>query len=463
MKNKLFIKTIPADRFTPVVVFRKLNAKVLLESATLEIGKSRYSIILLKEAFRIILDTNGVFRQDDKGVKNLSSNRKDYLKILKQYAKQIDVTSKNDLPIPACGIGYLGYETVTLFDKVKLSKQRDDIKIPDAIFIFGCIFAVFDHYKDEIHIAGIGKNNKIEREVDSVITKLLDNDFKAYEMNSTKFGYKGDIYEGKDDFIEGVKIIKEHINKGDIVQAVLSRKINIKTDLPPMDAYCRLRRENPSPYLFYFDFGDFQVLGASPELMVSLEDRTAMIKPIAGTRKRGQDKKEDLALERELLNDEKEKAEHLMLVDLARNDLGRTAKSGSVFPRDTFFVERYSHVMHIVSEIEAQLDKGYDAYDLIRTTFPAGTVSGAPKIKAMEIISKLEKLKRGPYAGLIGHFDINGNFDSCITIRSFVHKKDVYYVQSGAGIVYDSVPEKEFEETVYKAKASIRALGVDVS
>ena len=462
MRKKLFIKTIPADRFTPVVVFRKLNGKVLLESATLEIGKSRYSIILLKEAFKVVLDRKGVFKQDAKGIKKITSNRSDYLKILKKYAKQVDVKSKNDLPIPACGIGYLGYETVALFDKVKLSKQTDDLKIPDAIFMFGSVFAIFDHYKDEINIVGIGQDKAIQTEVNSFMDKLLDSDFQAYEMNTTKYGYKGNIDEGKKEFIEGVKVIKDRIIKGDIVQAVLSRKILIKTQLPPMDAYCRLRRENPSPYLFYLDFGSFQLLGASPELMVSLEDGTAMLKPIAGTRKRGQDKKEDLALERELLSDEKEKAEHLMLVDLARNDLGRTAKNGSVFPRDTFFVERYSHVMHIVSEIEAQIDKGYDAYDLIKTTFPAGTVSGAPKIKAMEIISKLEKLKRGPYAGLVGHFDINGNFDSCITIRSFVHKKGTYYVQSGAGIVYDSVPEKEFEETIHKAKASIKALGVDL-
>ena len=461
---KIHIKTIPADRFTPLVVFKKLEAKVLLESSLLQMGKSRYSIILVDEAYRLVLDSKGISKIEGKVKTLISKNRKDFIDVLKKETSLIKATKEYHIPIPACGLGYMGYESVATFEKVKLARQKDDLKIPDSVFLFGKTFVVFDHYTDEMHIVCIGydSDKECKKNIDNILARLMDEDFRVYKTDETKYKCNANINAHEKEFKDGVAQIKEEIIKGNLVQGVLSRRIDVKTDLPPIEAYSRLRRENPSPYLFYLDLGDFTLLGASPELMVGVDDTTAIIKPIAGTRPRGKSKQEDLDLEKDLLSDTKERAEHLMLVDLARNDLGRIAKAGTVSPRGTFFIERFSHVMHIVSEIEATMEKGKDACDLIKATFPAGTVSGAPKIKAMEIISSLEKTKRGPYAGLIGHFDINGNFDSCITIRSFLYKKGNYYVQSGAGIVYDSVPEKEFDETIHKAKASIKALGVDI-
>ncbi|MBF0484167.1 MAG: chorismate-binding protein [Candidatus Omnitrophica bacterium] len=463
MKKKIVIKTVAAERFTPLVVFKKLNARALLESAVLAIGQSRYSIILVEEAFRLMLDHQGV-HQVTAGVKRtLTKDKSQFIKLLKEAGKEVLTKENFGIPIPAAGLGFLGYETAALFDKIKLHQQIDDLKLPDSIFMFGSVFAIFDHYKSELHLLALDEDTSTAKaKLEGLALRLFDDDFRAYKSQDQHFDYTADIESGKSDFLKGVQIIRDHIIKGNLVQAVLSRRVKINTKLPPIDAYSRLRRENPSPYLFYLDFDEFQLLGASPELMVSLSGEIATVKPIAGTRKRGKDRAEDVELEKELLSDEKERAEHLMLVDLARNDLGRIAVAGKVSPVHLYGVERYSHVMHIVSEIEALMRKDCDVYDLIKATFPAGTVSGAPKIIAMEIVSQLEKTKRGPYAGLVGHFDISGDFDSCITIRSYIHKNDNYYVQAGAGIVYDSIPEREFEETVYKSKASIKALGVKI-
>lgn len=462
MPLPIHIKTIAADRFTPLVVFKKLEAKALLESAVLEIGKSRYSIILVEEAFRLVLDSRGVVKQTRYAEEVLSKNRSDYLPLLKQHALSVASDKGYGMPIPAAGVGYLGYETASLFDKIRFAPQTDDLGLPDAVFFFGSLFTIFDHYKDELHIISVDYDGQGQKKIDAAAERLLDFDFRAYQADDELYQCHGDIFAGKEAYVTGVEKLRDHIINGDIVQAVLSRRIKIETLLRPLDAYCRLRRINPSPYLFYLDFDDFQLFGSSPELMVSLNDGTATIKPIAGTRPRGKTRQEDIALEKELLADSKECAEHLMLVDLARNDLGRTAQSGTVVPRGLSMVERYSHVMHIVSEIESQMAKGYDAYDLIQATFPAGTVSGAPKIKAMELLSHYESEKRGPYAGLVGHFDTQGNFDSCITIRSLVYKDGAYYIQTGAGIVYDSVPEKEFQETMNKAGAMIKSLGITI-
>jgi len=463
MALPIYIDKLAADRFTPLVAFKKLRAKALLESAVLEIGKSRYSILLVEEAFRLILDQRGVVKQQGTEQKVLSQDPRTYLDHLKSFAQDVRATKNYGIPIPAAGLGYLGYETAAFFDKIHLKKQIDELRIPDAIFLFGSLFLIFDHYKDEIAIVALDYDGQGRQRIRETKERLMDFDFRAYQTEDEFYQWSGDVESGKQEFIDGVKALKEHIVAGDIVQAVLSRRIRIETHLDPLDAYCRLRRLNPSPYLFYLDFDEFKLLGSSPELMVSLSDGTATIKPIAGTRPRGETRQKDLALENDLLQDEKELAEHLMLVDLARNDLGRTARPGSVTPRALNTVERYSHVMHIVSEIEAQIAKGFDAYDLIRTTFPAGTVSGAPKIMAMELVSRFESLKRGPYAGLVGHFDITGNFDSCITIRSLIYKGGAFYIQAGAGIVYDSVPEKEFDETMNKAGAMIKSLGIDAA
>ena len=259
-------------------------------------------------------------------------------------------------------------------------------------------------------------------------------------------------------FEEIVRAAKEHIAAGDIFQVVLSQRLSRRTSAQPFDIYRALRRLNPSPYMFFFDFGTiddqpYHVIGASPEMLVRLEGRTATVRPIAGTRRRGSTPTEDAALEQELLADPKERAEHVMLVDLGRNDLGRVCEYGTVHAPDLFVVERYSHVMHIVSQVEGQLRDGIDAFDLLRATFPAGTVSGAPKVRAMEIIRDLEQLDRGLYAGAVGYFSYDGAMDTCIAIRTMQMQGDVVSIQAGAGIVADSDPASEYQETLNKAKA----------
>ena len=262
----------------------------------------------------------------------------------------------------------------------------------------------------------------------------------------------------KDEFKAMVAKAKEYILAGDIIQVVLSQRFHTKTPLKPFSIYRALRHINPSPYLFYLKLDDIIQIGSSPEILVRLEEDEMEVRPIAGTRKRGANEKEDLALEQDLLADPKECAEHLMLVDLGRNDLGRVAQYGTVEVRDLLVVERYSHVMHIVSGVHADIEPGKNQFDVLKACFPAGTVSGAPKIRAMEIIEELEPERRGPYAGAVGYFGFSGNMDTCITIRTFVMKGDDLWVQAGAGIVADSDPEKEFEETVNKSRGLRRAV-----
>jgi anthranilate synthase component 1 len=253
---------------------------------------------------------------------------------------------------------------------------------------------------------------------------------------------------------------KEYIRAGDIIQVVLGQRFQVPTKATPLDIYRALRSVNPSPYMFLLDFEDFQLVGASPEVHVRCEDGQVEIRPIAGTRWRGKTPEEDLRLEKELIADEKERAEHVMLVDLARNDIGRVCDYGSVRVPEFMVIERYSHVMHIVTEVEGRLQQGRSAYDLMRATFPAGTVSGAAKVRAMQIISELEATQRGTYAGAVGYFSFNGNLDSCITLRTALLKNGIAYVQAGGGIVADSVPQYEFDETVNKAKAMINAIAL---
>ncbi|MCC6347411.1 MAG: chorismate-binding protein, partial [Nitrospirales bacterium] len=260
------------------------------------------------------------------------------------------------------------------------------------------------------------------------------------------------------DFLKAVEKTKEYVMSGDIVQAVLSQRFETQADTSPFDIYRALRVMNPSPYMYYLDTGEAQLVGASPEILVRLEGDVITLRPIAGTRKRGETEERDRELEEDLKKDPKEVAEHIMLVDLGRNDVGRVAETGSVQVTDLMRVERYSHVMHLVSNVEARLKKGLDAFDVFRACFPAGTVSGAPKVRAMEIIEELEPTKRGTYAGAVGYFSYSGNTDTCITIRTLLVKNGTIYVQAGAGIVADSVPENEYMETVNKAMAMMKAV-----
>lgn len=371
-----------------------------------------------------------------------------------------------DLPCPAGGVGYLSYEFARFCDDISLQSREEDLTGYDGVFLFGHVFLVFDHYTDLIYLIGL---NYAEHEVD--LEQALDE--TEEQINDLNFNYltaKQREYEatlilpGKDreQFCRGVEFLKKEIVAGNLLQAVLSRRLEIQTEQPAIEAYRNLRSSNPSPYLFYLDFGEYQIFGSSPEMHVKVKEGRVQIRPIAGTRRRGADNREDEELARELQGDEKEQAEHLMLLDLARNDLGRFCKPGSVEVTEDRQVEKYSHVMHMVSRVEGELKQDKNGTDAIRATFPAGTVSGAPKIRAMETLDKLESRRRGFYAGLVGYFEPEGQLDSCITIRSALKKGDRMYIQAGAGIVYDSDAGREYEETREKLGALAKALGVEV-
>ncbi|MBI4399355.1 anthranilate synthase component I family protein, partial [Candidatus Micrarchaeota archaeon] len=346
------------------------------------------------------------------------------------------------------------YDLVRFFEKLP-STLPDNLKIPDIYFVIHRNAIIFDHNSNKIHFV----THLLKDEV-SDLKKLVDTVNTGPELRlDTKIDYtKVESNTSKEKFIEIVEKAREYIRIGDIFQVVLSRRVDVTTKRDPIAIYFDLRKINPSPYMFYLDYGDFQVLGASPEIQVRVENDKIEMRPIAGTRGRGSTDKEELSIERELLGDDKERAEHTMLVDLCRNDLGRISEFGSVKEPELFIVERYSHVQHIVSHVVGKLKKGFDSFDVFRATFPAGTVSGAPKVRAMEIIEELEKESRGTYAGIVGYFDLKGSMDTCITIRSILVKDGKASVQAGAGIVLDSNPNNEWIETKRKANACIKAI-----
>jgi anthranilate synthase component 1 len=370
-------------------------------------------------------------------------------------------------------VGYLGYDAIRFFEP-KLDRPGESSQLspglPDGLYLLTDTLVAFDHARGRLliivnaHLNGAADAaygaaiDRIDRIVDRLSAPLPARSTQHASSASTlasNFTPAG--------FEEIVRIAQGHIAAGDIFQVVLSQRLSRRTSAQPFDIYRALRRLNPSPYMFFFDFGTiddqpYQVIGASPEMLVRLEGRTATVRPIAGTRRRGSTPTEDAALEQELLADPKERAEHVMLVDLGRNDLGRVCDYGTVHASDLFVVERYSHVMHLVSQVEGRLRDGVDAFDLLRATFPAGTVSGAPKVRAMEIIRELEQLDRGLYAGAVGYFSYDGAMDTCIAIRTVQMLGNIVSVQAGAGIVADSDPASEYQETLSKAKALAAAI-----
>lgn len=466
-KNSLsyYQKKVPGDKFTPCALAIKLEAKCLLESSSLSGGHSRYSILMVDEAFRIVQEGDICYRRSKRGKERISREGEDILHVLQKMAafhKGID----EEFPIPAGGIGYLSFEFAAYCDDIEFVDREDPLKLPLGEFLFGHVYLIFDHYTDEINLIGLNYPDfqiNLEKAVQAVEKKIFDYNFNYLtEENRNSKGTLLPDPENEKNYLAMVRELKDEIIKGNLLQAVPSRRLTIHTQQTAMDAYRNLRSSNPSPYQIYFDFGDYQLLGASPEVHVKVCHGQAIIRPIAGTRRRGQNEIEDRALEKELLTDEKERAEHFMLVDLARNDLGRVCKAGSVQIQDMMSIERYSKVMHIVSEVVGDLREGITAGDVIRATFPAGTVSGAPKIQAIKTISRLENINRGFYAGLAGYFDADGSLDSCITIRSALKKDDFLYLQAGGGIVYDSDPERELEETKEKMRAVALAAGIEV-
>lgn len=472
--NEIY-KCISSERYTPYSLARKIGAKAILESASFQKGRQRYSILLTKEAFKVQQDDDGVFfiidgkkipfKSEKPSFDALGHTKpQDILDALNYVALQHkDFKEASGIPLPASGMGYLSYEFAKRCDNIRFFEQQDELSIPECLFIVGHIYIIFDHFTETIHIFALNYNEHkidLENAVENLISRFNDMDFSYIEDVNKPFEYKmlTDIEKSKQEYISKVTELKKHIIEGAIIQAVPSRRVQIECKAPAIKVYGKLRKINPSPYMFYLDFTDFKLTGASPESLVTVKNGKATIHPIAGTIRRGKNEAEDEKLSLELSSNPKEKAEHLMLVDLARNDLGRVSEKGSVKVSQYMECEKFSHVIHLVSSTEGKVKKEIEPIQVLRAAFPAGTVSGAPKISAMQILSRLEKTKRKFYAGAVGYIQNNGDLDFCITIRSALEKNNIWTLQAGGGIVYDSNPEREFTETSEKLGALIDTL-----
>jgi len=469
------VATLVADLETPVSAYLKLAAgrrgnMFLLESVEGGAQRGRYSMIGL--------DPDLVFRSTGAGaeINRVAATDAEAfqpcpgkpLDVLRALLKESHIELPQAMPPMSAGVfGYLGYDMVRQMERLPAAKP-DKIGVPEALLIRPTVMVVFDAVRDEMSVvtpirpaAGVAARaawEAAEARLDAVVAALegpLDHAFPA--VDPKLMADKAVSNTSDDEFLAMVAKAKEYIAAGDAFQIVLSQRFTSRFELPAFSLYRALRRVNPSPYLSYLDFGGFQIVVSSPEILVKVRDGKVCIRPIAGTRWRGRSPTEDDALAAELLADPKERAEHLMLLDLGRNDVGRVARIGTVKVTDSFFVERYSHVMHIVSNVEGELRNDCDVVDALSAGFPAGTVSGAPKVRAMEIIDELEKDKRGIYAGCIGYFGAGGEMDTCIVLRASIVKDGLMHVQAGAGIVYDSDPASEHRECVNKSQALFRA------
>ena len=465
------VRELPADLETPISVYLKLAGKspsFLLESVTGGEHVARYSFIGtdLQDAF--VLKGNGwqMHSRQNVGLLPINENQTP-LDVLRDYLGLEATPKTSDLPRFSGGlVGYMGFETVQYFEPtLPLTPHAD---LPEAIFLLADTIIAFDHAYGKLLLIATAHSEADTPDAEARLDEL-ENSLDAPLPEMEKSDERGKASELQsnftfDEFCESVEIAKEYIAAGDIFQVVLSQRLSRNTSASPLEIYRSLRMINPSPYMFFFDFahltGDepLYLIGASPEIHVRLEDGMASLRPIAGTRPRGATPEEDNRLADELLSDPKERAEHVMLVDLGRNDLGRVCEYGTVKVPEQLIIERYSHVMHIVSHVEGQIRPEFDAFDLLEATFPAGTVSGAPKVRAMEIIKELEKQPRGVYAGAVGYISYDGSSDTCIAIRTMVMQGQEISVQAGAGVVADSVPATEYQESINKAKALFAAV-----
>jgi len=463
--SELFLaRTLAGEKYTPFGLAGKLNSKVILESSSLSRGRERYSLLLVQEAFQVWQEGKTIILR--KGSERRVMEGRDILDVLVEIASRHG-DFRTDFPFPAGGIGFLSFEFASFCDSFGLPNRPDSLGLPLAAFIFGHVYVVFDHYTDQIHLIGLNyeKENKIdlEKALDDVEARIGDLNFNYMVEKLTEYpAIIASSIQESEDYKEAVSRVRQEIIKGNLLQAVPSRRLEIATQMTAFDVYRTLRSSNPSPYQFYLDFGPWQLFGTSPEMHVKVRNRRVILRPIAGTRRRGKNEAEDRSLASELTADEKEKAEHLMLVDLGRNDLGRICKVGTVEVSKSMVIEKYSKVMHMVSQVEGDLADDKNAIDAIRATFPAGTVSGAPKIQAVKTIASLEKMTRGFYAGLVGYLESGESLDTCITIRSALKKENRLFLQAGGGIVYDSNPDRELEETNEKLRAIAAAAGVKV-
>ncbi|MBI1390081.1 MAG: anthranilate synthase component I [bacterium] len=464
-------RVIMADLETPVTAFMKLTRDdphaFLLESVENGERLGRFSFLGCRPSRRFYCKNNQLTVTDGESSETFEVARgNDPLTHLEQFIKRFEPAPVEGLP-PFYGglVGFLGYEMIQYFEKFNL-QNRDDYDIPDAAFFYADTVVAFDHFDRTIrviHNAFIDGDPRAAydaavKKIDEIVERLRE------PLPPVSFGagretppeVKTNVEP--ETFKQSVDRSKEYIRAGDICQVVVGMRSEVEVQSTPLDLYRALRRVNPSPYTFFFRCDDFCLVGGSPEILVKLTEDRVTYRPIAGTRRRGKTTEEDLFFEKELINDPKEQAEHIMLVDLGRNDIGRVCRFHSVEVTDLMYVERYSHVMHLVSNVEGDLLPDRDGFDLMRAVFPAGTVTGAPKIRAMQIIEELETTKRGPYSGALGYIGLSGDMDFCITLRTIVVTGGKAYVQAGAGIVADSDRDLEYKEVMNKSRAMLRAI-----
>lgn len=468
-RSQLLRLGVSSDLDTPVSLYLRLArgcpCAFLLESVTGGESRGRFSVIGVDPD--LIWRCRGAQAETAFGGGDFQPESDPPLKSLRTLLDSCGMDLPAGAPPMSAGLfGYLGYDMVRLSERLP-PPNPDPLDLPDALLLRPGLLAVIDNVRDETMLcAPVWHRSDMDADaawhyaqerlawaIKRIETPLAlprasasNGDHLDFEAHTSPESYRSAVLKAK-----------EHIRAGDIFQVVPSQRWSLDYDHPPFDLYRALRRTNPSPYMFYFEFGGFQVAGASPEILVQCRDRRITLRPIAGTRPRGDTEEEDRKLEQELLTDPKERAEHLMLLDLGRNDVGRVAKVGTVRPTEQFTVERYSHVMHIVSNVEGELRDDLNAIDALLAALPAGTVSGAPKIRAMEIIDDLESLKRGVYAGALGYFSASGDMDTCIALRTAVFKDGQMHIQAGGGVVHDSDPDTEYQETVQKSWALRRA------
>ncbi|HEY7097596.1 MAG TPA: anthranilate synthase component I [Terriglobales bacterium] len=465
------VKSVTADLLTPVSAFLSVAAKepnaFLLESVEKGEQIGRYTFLGTRPYMQVRISGADIEIQRGKKREKQTGNAFQVLKTLLREHRPALVPGLP--PFTAGAVGYFAYDIVRQLENIGEHAKRD-VSLPDGELMFFDRLLAFDHLRHQIHIIATADltRDKPRAAYDRAVADIAAIEqklqsglrpghwFRSTSSPDAKLRVHAEVSRKK--FIRSVEQAKEYIAAGDVFQVVLSQRLDFSAGVAAFDIYRALRTVNPSPYLYYLRSGDIHILGSSPEMLVRVNGRKIEYRPIAGTRHRGVDEKEDKHLEDEMLGDEKERAEHVMLVDLGRNDVGRVSEYGSVKVRDLMYVERYSHVMHMVSALEGRLRDGLDALDAMAACFPAGTLSGAPKVRAMQIIEELEPVRRGIYGGSVLYADFAGNLDSCIAIRTLVIKGNQAYLQAGAGIVADSVPESEYQECMNKANAVLRAV-----
>ncbi len=457
-KKKIIVKEIEGDTLTPISIYQSLKGKkkFLLESSLKHENSGRFSFIGAEP----FMELKG-FGDTSYIVKGGSEEKilEKPLELLKKILPEQEIEPSALFPFVGGAVGYAGYDAIRQYENIG-KVPEDEFGLPDVHFLFFEELVVFDHLEQKVYLTALplrygATEEELEKRLEKKRLEIVKgiNTEEAADVTLTSFR----AAMTKEKFMENIRKAKSYIEEGDIFQVVLSQRLTAELQGDPFSLYRKLRIKNPSPYMYYFDFDGYSIAGVSPESLIKVSGSQVITNPIAGTRPRGKSPEEDEMLSSDLLADEKELAEHKMLVDLGRNDLGRVCEFGSVKLKKFLSIEKYKHVIHLVSEVEGTLKKNFTAIDALTSCLPAGTVSGAPKIRAMEIINELENSKRGIYSGAIGYLSANGNMDFALTIRTMIIKGEQAYIQAGAGIVYDSVPEKEYEETLHKLKMFLEA------